>query len=180
MDVGMAALAVAFLSSLSLGFLLCVAFWVMRFSVKIVVGAHAGKVTHECWLFFKVVWVSLCVIVFLYATNHGVFRWFLLAGIIGTCLLTERWLGRAAARVTDGAVSRVRRAVARIMLFLTAPLRAVVRLFGRWISCLKRKIGLRARAICDKIVLQHYDKIVRSRSQRAVRMEVAGLLGGIH
>ena len=46
MDVGMAALAVAFLSSLSLGLLLCVTFWVMRFSVKIVVGAHAGKVTH--------------------------------------------------------------------------------------------------------------------------------------
>ncbi len=174
----MAALAVALLSSMSLGILLCVFFWGMRFFVKLIVGTRPGKATHECWLFFRIVWVSICMIVFLYATNRGVFRWFLLAGVAGACLLTEHLLGSIAARVTDNIVLRVRRTILQGILWLTLPIRAVVRLVGHRIFGLVRKIGLRACALCDKIMIQRYDKTKRSRSHRAARMEISGLLGG--
>ena len=178
MDVGMAALAVAFLSSMSLGFLLCVSFWGMRLFIKLIAGTRSGKVTYECWLFIRIVWVSVCVIVFLYATNRGVLRWFLLAGVVFTCLLSERLFGRSAARVTDNVVLQVRRAVFRVALWLTAPVRAAARLIGHQIFRLMREIGLRTCAFCDKMTTQRYDKTKRSRSDRAVRMEVSELLGG--
>lgn len=179
MDVGMAALAAAFLSSISLGLLLCIFFWVIRFLAKAIVGTCSGKVMHECWLFLKMVWVSVCVIVFLYAANRGVFRWFLLAGAAGTCLLTEHLFGHFVSRVTDRVVGRARRAVIRGVFRLTAPVRVLVRLVGRLICGLARKIDLRVRAFCDKMTIQHYDKMKRSqRRERAVRMEISGLLGG--
>ena len=112
MDVGMTALAVASLTSVALGLVLCLFFCVFRFGIKLFLPMQSRKWMREVWTFFKVVFSFVAILLFLYATNRGVFRWFLTAGVIAACLLTDRLLGRRLSRAGDGVTARVRRSPA--------------------------------------------------------------------
>ena len=180
MDVGMTALAAAFLTSVALGVLLCLFFCVVRFCIKLCLPLHGRKWMREVWVFFRIVFASLAILLFLYATNRGIFRWFLTGGVAAACLLTDRFLGRRLRRIGDALTERVRRVILRCLLWATAPLRRMVRIIVGVSVAAARKIGLRVASVYGKLMARRYDKKRRSRLLRTAREDLAGLLGGIN
>ena len=180
MDVGMTALAVASLTSVALGLVLCLFFCVFRFGIKLFLPMQSRKWMREVWTFFKVVFSSVAILLFLYATNRGVFRWFLTAGVIAACLLTDRLLGRRLSRAGDGVSARVRRVALRCLAWITAPFRKIGRIIAGAVVAALRKLGLRVAAVYDKLMTKHYDRKRRSRLISTAREDLAGLLGGIN
>lgn len=180
MDVGMTALAVAFLTAVALGVVLCLFFCIFRFFMKLVLPIRCRKWTREVWIFFRVVFLTLAILIFLYATNRGVFRWFLTGGVVVACLLTDRLLGKRLSHIGDSLTERVRRIVFRCLAWVTAPLLELARMVVRVFVAVQRKICLRVTAFYDKLLLKYYDKKRRSCLLRMVREDLTGLLGGIN
>ena len=180
MDVGMAALARALLTSVALGIVLCVLFCLTRFIVKLMLPLRGKKWTRELWLFYKVVFSAIAVLLFLYATNRGIFRWFLMAGIVASCLLTDRLIGRRISAFGDRLTAQVRSAILRFLIWVTTPFRRIGGYVGRKACRIYRKMRLLAASIYDKLLTKRYDRKRRSRMDRAVRGEIDRLLGGIN
>ena len=176
----MTALAVSFLTAVALGAVLCIFFCIVRFLVKLLLPVQSRKWMHEVWIFFRVVFSSLVILIFLYATNRGVFRWFLMTGVVAACLVTDQLLGRRLSPVVDYFTERVRRIVCRCLTWMVAPLAKIARILMRAFVAVIRKICLRVSTIYDKLVVKYYDKNQRSCLLRMVREDLTGLLGGIN
>lgn len=180
MDVGMTALAVAFLTSVALGGILCLFYCVLRFCIKLCLPLRGRKWMREVWIFFRIIFASFVILLFLYATNRGIFRWFLTGGVVAACLLTDRLLGRRLRRIGDALTERVRRIILRCLCWVTAPLRRLARSIAGAIAAVTRKIGLRVVLVYDRLMAKRYDKKRRSCLLRTAREDLAGLLGGIN
>ena len=178
MDVGMASLASAFFTSLALGIVLCASFCIGRFVMKLLLPIRGGKWAYELGIFLKVVFSTLAIILFLYATNRGVFRWFLIAGVAGAFLFSDRLFGRSVSQMGDRLAQKLHFGLRRCFMWATAPIRKATGILRRSITKHYSKLCLLARAVYDKLVSRRYDRKQRSGISRVTRVEVIGLLGG--
>ena len=179
MGIEMAALAVSFLTALAFGTCLWFSLACLRFLIKLLISKKAyakrgwgREVWHCCCTLF----VTVAIILFLYSTNRGILRWFLVGGVAGTFLLWEKWIGAKLYQWSDRWIQTVHRFLLRTFLILTVPLRWLACRVYRMIRNLCMRIYLKYRRECAKLIMNRYDKKERQEVGRRVRDTLTELL----
>ena len=175
----MGALAVSFITALALGTCLWFALAVLRFLIKLLLSKKAYSKRgwgREAWFCFCTLFVTMALILFLYSTNRGILRWFLVGGVVGTYLVWEKSIGRKLYRWSDQSILAVHRFLLRSFLILTFPIRWMIRRISGMIRRVCVRISLKYRRECVKLITKRYDKKERREVEKRVRDALTELL----
>jgi hypothetical protein len=188
MNVSMFALAIGALTALCFGAGLWLLFAALTFLAMLFWGksrvtgtarrrgsSGIAYVRHEIFLCLFTTFAALAGIVFLYAVNRGIYRWFLIAGMVGGFFLCRRLLSPAAEPVGEKLASGIRAVAFRILVFLSFPFRLICCAITRILSIFLRKIHLHIHSIYDKISVKKYDRKIRAKLTRKTMRELEGL-----
>lgn len=178
MAVGMSGLALALAAAPALGLLDGVLLFLLRLAFRILYPRPAHAWMREVFTVVRFLLVTVSLLLFLYATNHGGFRWFLIGGILAGYLLWRRCIGRRLTSLTDGALDRLRALFVRALFWITAPFRRCLRWLMSCVCALGVKTGLLWRAQYDKMLVRRYDRKKRRGVAAEVRREITVLTRG--
>ncbi len=181
MNIDMGSLALGMLSAVFFGALMWVLSAVLVFLSMLFFGisrradARREKVRHEVFLCLFAVFATLAAVVFLYAVNRGVYRWFLFLGMLGGFIACRHTLGGTARGFGEKTAEGVRHAIKCGVYWMTFPLRVFVRAFYRIFARIYRKIYLRAHDMYDKINIKNYNRKMREHIGRSAGRELDAL-----
>lgn len=178
MAVGMSGLALALAAAPALGLLDGVLLFLLRLACRILYPRPVRAWMHEVFTVVRFLLVTVSLLLFLYATNRGGFRWFLAGGILAGYLFWRCGFGRRLTRLTDGALNRLRALFVRALFWITAPVRRCVRWLMSCGCALCVKTGLLWREQYDKMLVRRYDRKKRRGVAAEVRREIAALTRG--
>lgn len=158
MAVGMMNLALALAAAPALGLLDGVLLFLVRLAAKVLYTCPVRTWMHEVFTVVRFLLVTMSLLLFLYATNHGGFRWFLIGGVLAGYYFWQRCFGCRLIPLTDGVLCRLRVLFVRVFLWITAPFRRCGRLLMSCIRIFTVKTGLLWRAQYDKMLVKRYDR----------------------
>lgn len=178
MVVGMSSLALALAAAPALGVLDGILLFLFRLTIRILYARPVRAWMHEVFTVVRFLFVTVSLLLFLYATNRGGFRWFLIGGILAGYFLWQHIFEWRLTRLTDGVLDRLRALFVRLLLWITAPFRRCARLFASCMRILAMKTGLLWRAQYDKMLVKRYDRRKRHGVAAEARREIAALTRG--
>ncbi len=159
MRVDMGSYAAALVTAFLLGLLLWCMWHVFHlFSYIFVTNTShkktSSKVISEINMTCFILGGTICMLMFMYYMNRGIFRWFLFLAVICGFFVFEHLLGRHMKSIEKTVAARSRRCLFVIWKMLYRPVCFIARIYGRaW-----HKISLPIKIKCANIMLKLYDR----------------------